>query len=316
MLPPRVVKTWIKIVLGILAAGAAGIVLSVVAAERLANRMLRDALRELGGFEVEVEKAEVSLLHSRVDLRGLKLLNPPEFEERTALDVPRFYLDYDLLPLLRGNLRIRKLDLDVSRICVVRNADGRINFESLLDSALEESGLEQPAADRASASGVGHAPAAKPGSRPSAEHGGRNAAERKRDESVPAVEDILERIRIDEFSLRVGSTTLVDHDTGGSEPRVVNQRLDIEVRQTNVVDLASALEPVLVRSAVGVLGGVAVGDAVAAESDLSPEEMTQVQQMIADMMAATASAEPATNVLEDPLPEMERLLEEAGRRAE
>ncbi len=97
--------------------------------------------------EVQLQDIQVSLWKG-VTLNDFVILEADGQEE--FVKVEGFNLSYDLLPLLNKKLRISRIVLNEPRIRVVRNVDGRFNFESLkpLDSSATGRDVEMETQDR------------------------------------------------------------------------------------------------------------------------------------------------------------------------
>jgi hypothetical protein len=111
--------------------------------------LLREGL-ELGvrrktGFALEVGAVDLSLAGGTLDLRELRLLNPPDVGERLFADVPSVHADYETRSLLSRRPHLRELVVEVKEVRVVTDARGERNT-SRLARAAEASGRGSPPA--------------------------------------------------------------------------------------------------------------------------------------------------------------------------
>ncbi|MGD8351987.1 MAG: AsmA family protein [Nitrospirota bacterium] len=127
------------------------IALSVVVKTYLKSERLKPIIipraEEFTGRDVELDRIDVSLFKGVV-LKGLRVKEG----EEDFVSVQEFVLAYDLLPLLRKQLVIRKVVLVSPQARISRLPDGRFNFSDILERA---SGGEGPAGeDRPEAGGL------------------------------------------------------------------------------------------------------------------------------------------------------------------
>lgn len=80
---------------------------------------------------VHIGKFNLSVLSSKVDIRNIRIENPPAFKDRTLLSVPRVSVTADLGSMLTDEIHLREAVLDVEQVVVIRNADGQLNLDAL-----------------------------------------------------------------------------------------------------------------------------------------------------------------------------------------
>ncbi|MGH8695640.1 MAG: AsmA family protein, partial [Burkholderiales bacterium] len=92
---------------------------------------LAEVATEALGREVTLEgPVELSLgLRSALRIGGLRIANPPGFSGAEFASLGGVSAEVDLIPALRGRLRIHSLEAENVRVRVERAADGRFNWE-------------------------------------------------------------------------------------------------------------------------------------------------------------------------------------------
>ena len=97
------------------------------------------------GLKLEMRSLSVGLFRSRVHAQGVKLYNPEGFPDKIMADLPELYVDYDLPAFFTGKTHLRELRVDLNEFVVVKDAQGRLNLDSLkpVQKAKQE-GKEKP----------------------------------------------------------------------------------------------------------------------------------------------------------------------------
>lgn len=140
-------KKWIKIgiiVLGIfllLFIGLNILIKSYLSSERLKAMILPQA-EAVTGRKVNLEDINVSLFKGVV-AKGLSVKEVDG--QKDFLKMKEFVLSYRLLPLLKKQLVISKIELIAPFVTIVRDRQGRFNFSSIMDRVSQKpSGPSQP----------------------------------------------------------------------------------------------------------------------------------------------------------------------------
>ena len=100
----------------------------------------KSVLKNMTGLTLEMEKFDVGLFSTKIDIQGLKILNPDGYEDRLMLDAPKIYVDYDLTDLLGGDIHINDLKFFLNEFVVVKRADGSSNLDGIMKLISKDSG--------------------------------------------------------------------------------------------------------------------------------------------------------------------------------
>ena len=92
--------------------------------DALVQRFIVETLHAAGGFDVTIDRLHVGLLSPVMTIEGLNISNPTNFPVRDALRIHRLLVRYDRWSLLRQQGYFPEIDLDLSKIVLVRMADG------------------------------------------------------------------------------------------------------------------------------------------------------------------------------------------------
>jgi uncharacterized protein involved in outer membrane biogenesis len=108
---------------------AAGILLL----DRIAKEVVQSAIRSQTGLDAKIEKVTVGLATPTFTIEGLTLYNTAEFGGSPMLNVPEFHVEYDRDAIFSRNLHLKLVRLNISEVDVVKNKQGRENFQALQD---------------------------------------------------------------------------------------------------------------------------------------------------------------------------------------
>jgi hypothetical protein len=120
------------------------LVAGYLARNLIARKAVEFAVERQTGFPLEIGAMDLDLVSGRLEVKGLRLLNPPEFPERTFVDLPLLRVDYDTVSLLRRKPHLRSIAVNVRQVFIVTNERGDKN------SARLESAAGAPAKQRRS----------------------------------------------------------------------------------------------------------------------------------------------------------------------
>ena len=118
----------------------AGIVIALVFITLLVLSMVKDAaikiavekgVEAVAGLKLTIKSLGVGIIRTAVNVKGLLLFNPAGFTDKVMIDMPEVYVDYDLPAIMRGDIHLRKVRLNLREFTVVKNADGSLNLNSL-----------------------------------------------------------------------------------------------------------------------------------------------------------------------------------------
>ena len=172
--------------------------------------------------EVDFEHIELTVLSGfGAELRGLRVADNPAFSEGDFLQLEGLQVRVMLLPLLKRQIKIKRIILKRPMIRLARNADGELSFSDLVMEAEEDTaGEETPTAEETPAEG---------------ETAG----------GIGALAGLL----VSEFSIQQGRVVYQDDMLRPGQSPLVIDALDVDVR-----DLAFD-RPVSIRVAADLLSG-------------------------------------------------------------
>jgi hypothetical protein len=87
--------------------------------------------KKITGFPLTIGSVDLGLFSGKVDVHNVKLMNPPEFQERMFVDMPQLYVDYRLGSMFSGAPHINDMLINIKQLVVVKNDKGDSNAMKL-----------------------------------------------------------------------------------------------------------------------------------------------------------------------------------------
>ena len=116
------------------------VVAAVLGRNLIARKSVEFGAKKMTGFSLEIGSVNVGLFNGKLDVGDLKLMNPPDFEEKMFVDLPEFRLDYRLGSMLVGAPHINDMLVNLKQIVIVKNAKGESNVQRLKGVASSSGG--------------------------------------------------------------------------------------------------------------------------------------------------------------------------------
>jgi len=97
----------------------------------LVKNLLVSGVEKITGLEVNLDSVSLDLLSSSAGVKGLVIRNPQGFPEPLMVNIPDFYVRYDLPALLKGKVHLPQLRLHLEEFYLSRNKQGLLNVSAL-----------------------------------------------------------------------------------------------------------------------------------------------------------------------------------------
>jgi uncharacterized protein involved in outer membrane biogenesis len=120
-----------KLLLGILGVLVILLVALFLARNFIARRSIEYGAKKITGFPMTIGSIDLGLFSSKVDVRDLKLMNPPEYSEDTFVDMPQLSIDYRLGSMFSGAPHVNDMLVNIKQLVVVKNNKGETNAQKL-----------------------------------------------------------------------------------------------------------------------------------------------------------------------------------------
>ncbi len=97
----------------------------------IARKSVEVGAEKATGFPLEIGSVNLGLFKGTLEVRNLKLMNPPEFQEKLFVDVPLFRVDYHTMSIISGSPHIKELAVNAEEVVLVKNEKGQSNAQVL-----------------------------------------------------------------------------------------------------------------------------------------------------------------------------------------
>lgn len=213
------------------AAVAVLVVVAYAATGWVRNELLRRMLSEgLGraGMATTIGSFRSGLLSPVIEIENLRIQGPTNFPVRDCLEIRSLRLKYKRLATLELKSDFSELDLDLARIVMVRNREGRWNFEPIetLVNGGSPSLFNVPAKN-----------AARPPKRRKDIATNTPVVASTAPIPAPATPARKQATNIDLMRLRIGVVEYYDY-AGGDYPQVIKTAPEFDKCYTNLTDMA------------------------------------------------------------------------------
>lgn len=178
----------------------------------IAKVVVENGVKLVTGLPLKIEKLNIGLSSTLIDVEGLKIYNPAGYEENMMGDIPKIYLDYKLAAFLQGKVHLEAVKIHLEQFTVVKNRNGETNINSI--KALQAQ------------------TAPKKGSK------------------TPAKNQKMLAVRIDFLELKVGKVIYKDY-SGGGAPSIQEYKINLDEKFQNVENLNALVSIIVVKALAG-----------------------------------------------------------------
>ncbi len=88
-------------------------------------------IRAQTGMDAEIGKFSLGLVSPTIEIRDLKIFNPPSFGGTLFLDIPEIHAEYDRAALARKEIHVTLMRFNLGELDIVKNEAGKTNIFSL-----------------------------------------------------------------------------------------------------------------------------------------------------------------------------------------
>lgn len=124
----------------IVAALVVVLLIAGVAKDLLIKVSVEKGVELVTGLKLKIGALKVGVFKPVVDIKNLRLLNPSNFPDRTMVDMPEIYVNYDLPAIMGGKIHLPEVRIALKEFVVVKNANGELNLDSLRNVQAQKKG--------------------------------------------------------------------------------------------------------------------------------------------------------------------------------
>ena len=181
----------------------------------LVKALLVKGVKSATGLTLTIDHIDVGILRTYINVKNMKLYNPPEFEDKLMIDLPEIFCNYSFGALLKRKIYLEEMRINLKEFIVVKNSDGAVNLDSL---KVVENKTDEPSKEEAS-----------------------------REE--PTKEKQSGGLQIDVFELKIGTVLYKDYSKG-EKPDVKTYPLNINERFEDITDVSVLWSVILTKALI------------------------------------------------------------------
>jgi len=181
----------------------------LVAKDIIVKTAVSTGVEAVTGLKLDIKKMNIGLFKTLIGIKGLRLYNPEGFPDKTMIDMPEIYVDYNLGNILKKKVHLEEIRINLKEFTVVRTKDGKLNLDAL-----------KTVQDK------------KEGKKPS--------KEKEEEGEMP-------ELQIDSMDLKIGKVTLKDYSKG-VKPSVIEFKINIDEHYENITDPYTFVNLIIVKA--------------------------------------------------------------------
>lgn len=133
-----------RILKNMLIAFMALVVILALGKNMIAKVAVTGGVKMVTGLDVSLPSMQVGLLKPVISIKGLQVMNPSGYQDKTMLSLPELYVNYDLASFFKGKAHLRELRLNMDEFAVIKRADGQVNIKQIKALQQQPSNKAQP----------------------------------------------------------------------------------------------------------------------------------------------------------------------------
>jgi len=98
---------------------------------QIIKNVMTSVVSSVVGAPLKIKEFSLGLLSQKVSIKGLKLLNPQGFPEGTLIDIEEITVAYDLPALMKKQLHLPLIVVDLNEMVLIKNKQGQLNVDAL-----------------------------------------------------------------------------------------------------------------------------------------------------------------------------------------
>ena len=120
------------------------VIVALLSLNTIVRVLIEHNIRAQTGMDAEIGRVEIGWTEPTFEIRDLKIYNPPSFGGTPFLDVPEIHIEYDRVALLKKDLHLTLLRLNLDELDIVKSRKGDLNMFALGALPQKNSGVSMP----------------------------------------------------------------------------------------------------------------------------------------------------------------------------
>lgn len=138
------IKWFIKWVFRLVLLAVALAVALLLSLNSILRVLIEHNIRRQTGMDAEIGRVEAGWTEPTFEIRDLKIYNSPGFGGTPFLDIPEIHIEYDRAALLKNELHLTLLRLNLQELDIVQSRKGDINVFRLEEAPKKAGGIPAP----------------------------------------------------------------------------------------------------------------------------------------------------------------------------
>ncbi|HEY1718089.1 MAG TPA: hypothetical protein VGH42_07310 [Verrucomicrobiae bacterium] len=124
-------KSVFRLFITLVALAVVAIIVLLLSYNSILRVTMEHQIRARTGMDAEIGKFSLGLIEPTLEIKDLKIYNPPSFGGTLFLDIPEIHAEFDRAALLRHEIHFTLLRLNLGEFDIVKNQAGQTNIFSL-----------------------------------------------------------------------------------------------------------------------------------------------------------------------------------------
>lgn len=124
----RLFKWLFRLVLAAVALVVVLVIVLLLSYNSILRVVIERQIHAQTGMDVDIGSLHVALFHPTVEIKDLKIYNPPDFGGTPFLDIPEIHVEYDRDALAHRELHFKLIRFNLGELDIVKNQAGKTNI--------------------------------------------------------------------------------------------------------------------------------------------------------------------------------------------
>jgi hypothetical protein len=100
---------------------------------------IEQGAQQAAGLSIDIGALDLGLERNQLGIKDFRLNNPEGFPDEPMFVAPELFVDYNLNEILKKNIHLNEVRLDLERLAIVKNKDGQLNVNAIKPPQKEDS---------------------------------------------------------------------------------------------------------------------------------------------------------------------------------
>ncbi len=124
-------KSVFRLLMTLVTMAVVAVVVVLLSYNSILRAVIERSIREQTGMEAEIGRFHLALIEPAIEIQNLEIYNPTNFGGTPFLNIPEIHVEYDRAALMRREIHITLLRLNLGELDIVKNQAGQTNIFAL-----------------------------------------------------------------------------------------------------------------------------------------------------------------------------------------